>query len=194
MFNSCRDKSAFVLAKNWISDGRDILFSQLRTKRLWRVWHIFLLLLLCLIHWCQDQQRTVFFRLLFEFIQRLIQCRLSFDSFYHNNSTTGEQKTTVYLLQKHLQSLVGCRWSLSHIFLVPPRTWRPPRRSTPPSRPGTAPGHPLGPVHSAHWRGRSCGDAGCPLRETTDNRPKSPLNSYRLYTPTAHIHFPKTSP
>lgn len=73
---------------------------------------------------------------------------------------------TKWIINTSLQSLVGCRWSLFRISLVPLQTWQLPRRSTPPSHPCRELGRLLGPVHSVHWTGHNYDDAVCPLHET----------------------------
>ena len=80
----------------------------------------------------------------------------------------------------HLQSLVGCRWSLFRISLAPLRTWRLPRRSTPPSHPCRAPGRLLGPAHSARWTGRNYDDAVCPSRGTATKGHGEGVTIYHL--------------
>lgn len=85
------------------------------------------------------------------------------------------------MITKHLQSLVGCHWSLFHISLMPLQTWQLPRRSTPPSHLCKAPGPPLGPVRSAHWTNRNYGGAMCPSHGTVINaRRKKTLQNHQL--------------
>lgn len=90
-------------------------------------------------------------------------------------------------MNTHLQSLVGCRWSLFHISLVPLQTWQLQRRSTPPSHPCRALGRPLAPAHSEHWTGRNYDDAVCPSHGTAPKWTKKRGYNILLKSPSGTV-------